>query len=50
MGRVVLPAVQDLHLKDISVPLPDIEAFVTAQQLSGHNVTVQYAEGEYHGY
>jgi hypothetical protein len=48
MCQMLLPALRELHLKDTPVPLPDIEAFVVSQQqLSGHVVTVQYAEGEY---
>ncbi|KAI0249352.1 hypothetical protein BJV78DRAFT_1227749 [Lactifluus subvellereus] len=44
MGQMVLPALQDLHLKDTPPSLPEIESFVAARRLSGHVVTVRYAE------
>ncbi|KAH9979435.1 hypothetical protein BGW80DRAFT_1248775 [Lactifluus volemus] len=46
-GRTILPALQDLHLKDTTpASLPDIDSFVAARQLSGRVVTVHYAEAE----
>ena len=44
MGQMVLPALQDLHLKDTPPSLPEIESFVAARRLSGHVVTVHYEE------